>query len=100
MFAKAPNRKSLVVLFLLIIAGFMGNYCTVPLFFGADFLVGGIAVLLILYCYGLSWGMFAAVIVHIIPLFSGDTLMGLSILPVGPLCRHFSEKGAPESAWG
>ncbi|MGO9375756.1 MAG: ATP-binding protein [Syntrophobacteraceae bacterium] len=50
---------------MLIIAGFMGNYCTVPLFFGADFLVGGIAVLLILYCYGLSWGMFAAVIVHI-----------------------------------
>jgi PAS domain S-box-containing protein len=56
--------RSFAVLALLILAGFLGNYFTIPLFFGADFLFGSMAVLLVLYFYGLGWGMFAAVITH------------------------------------
>jgi PAS domain S-box-containing protein len=58
------NIRSIILLILLIGAGFLGNYHTVPLFFGADFLFGSIAVLLVLYFYGLGWGLLAAVLVH------------------------------------
>jgi len=61
---SAMTVKSATALALLMIAGFLGNYFTIPLFFGADFLFGSIAVLLVLYFYGLGWGMFAAVIIH------------------------------------
>ena len=44
---------------------FLGNYFSVPLFFGADFLFGSVAVLLVLYFYGLGWGILSAVIVNI-----------------------------------
>jgi len=56
--------RSVVLLVLLICVGFLGNYYTIPLFFGADFLFGSIAVLLVLYFYGLRWGIIAAVLVH------------------------------------
>ena len=59
---SAMTVKSVTALALLIIAGFLGNYFTIPLFFGADFLFGSIAVLLVLYFYGLGWGMLAAVV--------------------------------------
>ncbi len=58
------KSRSMIILPLLILAGFLGNYFTVPLFFGADFLFGSVAVLLILYVYGLPWGMLAAILVH------------------------------------
>jgi PAS domain S-box-containing protein len=56
--------RSAVLLALLMSAGFLGNYYTVPLFFGADFLFGSIAVLLVLYFYGLGWGMLAALVAY------------------------------------
>ena len=58
------SAKSLGILALLSVAGFLGNYFTLPLFFGADFLFGSIAVLLVVYFYGLGWGMLAAVIAN------------------------------------
>ncbi len=62
---KIPfSYRSTAALILLIVAGFLGNYYTLPLFFGADFLFGSIAVLLVLYFYGFSLGMLAAVIAH------------------------------------
>ena len=62
--AKTITGKSLIVLALLIVAGFLGNYFTVPLFFGADFLFGGVAVFVAIYFYGLGWGMLAAILVN------------------------------------
>ena len=56
--------RSLIVLPLLVLAGFLGDYYTVSLFFGADFIFGSVAVLLILYAYGVPWGIFAAILVH------------------------------------
>ncbi|MBI4633270.1 MAG: hypothetical protein HY742_05215 [Deltaproteobacteria bacterium] len=44
--------------------GLPGELFYRPLFFGADFIFGSTAVLLVLYLYGLSWGMLAAVLVH------------------------------------
>jgi PAS domain S-box-containing protein len=61
---NAMTRKSAVLLVLLIITGFLGNYFAFPLFFGADFLFGSIAVLLVLYFYGLTWGMLAALVAY------------------------------------
>ena len=61
---QAAAGRFLLVPVLLIIAGFLGNYCNIPLFFGADFLFGSVFVLLVLYFFGLGWGMAAAVIVH------------------------------------
>ena len=61
---SAMTVRSFTALALLILAGFLGNYFTIPLFFGADFLFGSMAVLLVLYFYGLGWGMVAAVITH------------------------------------
>ncbi|MHB1024186.1 MAG: ATP-binding protein [Desulfobacteria bacterium] len=53
-----------MILIVLIISGFIGNYFPVPLFFGADFLFGSIFVLLVLYFFGLRWGLLAAVFAH------------------------------------
>jgi two-component system, cell cycle sensor histidine kinase and response regulator CckA len=64
MFDKTTAHNSPVVLTILIAAGVLGNYFSLPLFFGADFLFGSVAVLLVLYFYGLGWGMLAAVIAH------------------------------------
>ena len=58
------SNRFVFVPILLIIGGFLGNYFTIPLFFGADFLFGSIAVLLVLYFYGLTWGLLAAAIIH------------------------------------
>jgi len=49
---------------LLLLLGFLGNYYALPLFFGADFLFGSLFVLLILYLFGLSCGLVAAVLVN------------------------------------
>lgn len=46
----------------LIIAGFAGNYLSLPLYFGVDFLFGSIAVLVAVRLYGVVWGTLAAVI--------------------------------------
>lgn len=56
------KRKQSLLLSLLIIAGYLGNYFKVTLFFGVDFLFGSIAVLLIVALYGNFWGTIAAII--------------------------------------
>ena len=60
----AVTGKSLLILIVLIISGIIGDYFPIPLFFGADFLFGSISVLLVLYFFGLGWGMLAAVLAH------------------------------------
>ena len=63
-----PQRmtaRSAVILILLVILGVLGNFYSFSLFFGADFLFGSIAVLLVLYYYGLGYGLVAAFLVNI-----------------------------------
>ncbi|HEY9652097.1 MAG TPA: hypothetical protein V6C95_15640, partial [Coleofasciculaceae cyanobacterium] len=57
----SPSRSNLA-LTLLIVAGYVGNYFNLPLFFGVDFLFGSIATLIVLYLYGIAWGTIAALI--------------------------------------
>ncbi len=59
---KKLKRKSTLALVALIASAYLGNYFSLSLFFGIDFLFGSIAVLLVLYLFGLSWGILAAAI--------------------------------------
>ncbi|NUN64456.1 GAF domain-containing protein [Pseudanabaena biceps] len=55
------NRQA-IALILLIIAGFVGNYCRWTLFFDIDFIFGSIAVWIVVCLYGVRWGTFAGFI--------------------------------------
>jgi signal transduction histidine kinase len=57
---RLKNPKSLLCFILLVVAAVAGNYFAISLFFGFDFLFGGIAVLLILYLYGTAAGLAVA----------------------------------------
>ncbi|MFQ5852814.1 MAG: PAS domain S-box protein, partial [Candidatus Binatia bacterium] len=61
MMHKFPLAQA-VLLITLITAGVAGNYFSVPLFFGVDFLFGSIAVFIVLHLYGVGWGLVAALI--------------------------------------
>ena len=56
------KKRSTIALVALIAAAYAGNYFSFSLFFGIDFLFGSIAVLLILYFFGIGWGTLAAII--------------------------------------
>ncbi len=58
----ALNSKQILPLVLLIIAGYLGNYFKLTLFFGVDFLFGSIAVLIVVAIYGSFWGAIASII--------------------------------------
>lgn len=56
------HRRSLLALTIAIAAGYAGNYFSLPLFFGVDFIFGSIAVLLVVRFFGTGWGVLAAAI--------------------------------------
>ncbi|MDJ0659458.1 MAG: ATP-binding protein [Crocosphaera sp.] len=56
------NLRYYGILSLLLFLGVLGNYYKFPLFFGVDFLFGSIAVLMVVYYYGIFWGTFAGMI--------------------------------------
>lgn len=57
------TQQSYLMLVLLGIGGFLGNYFHLPLFFGIDFIFGSVAVLLIIYLFGVGWGTLSALLV-------------------------------------
>ncbi|MEC4892131.1 MAG: ATP-binding protein [Oscillatoria sp. PMC 1051.18] len=57
------------VLALLILAGYCANYLHLALFFGVDFLFGNIFVWLVVYLYGIGWGIAASAIVNLQTIF-------------------------------
>jgi len=57
-----PPQEPLLLLVLLLL-GFAGNFFSFPLFFGVDFLFGSICSLIVLSIYGRIWGVVSAVIV-------------------------------------
>ncbi len=59
---KSASSKSLLFLVFLILAGYVGNYFKLPLFFSVDFLFGTIAVFIVLRLYGWFWGTAAGFI--------------------------------------
>lgn len=67
--AQGMELRSPVALILLIAAACLGNYCNLSLFFGVDFLFGGIAILVIAYLYGAVWSTLAAAIAGVHTIF-------------------------------
>ncbi|HBE16987.1 MAG TPA: histidine kinase [Cyanobacteria bacterium UBA11149] len=61
-FLYKHSQKIYPVILLLIVAGYLGNYFSLPLFFGVDFIFGSVAVLMVVYLYGSFWGILAAAI--------------------------------------
>lgn len=55
------SARSAIVLVVLFIAGFAGNYFSLPLYFGVHYLFGSIAVLIAARLYGTLWGALVAV---------------------------------------
>ncbi|MGK7942449.1 MAG: hypothetical protein AB4062_20280 [Crocosphaera sp.] len=53
------NHRYYGTLALLLLAGVLGNYFKLPLFFGVDFLFGSIAVFIVIHYYGVFWGTLA-----------------------------------------
>ena len=49
--------SAVFVLALLLLLGSLGNYFTLPLFFGVEFILGSIPVLIVVYFYGLGFGV-------------------------------------------
>ncbi|MCE5182633.1 MAG: PAS domain S-box protein [Betaproteobacteria bacterium] len=88
------SAKSVVALLLLIIAGASGNYFTLRLFPGTEYLFGSIAVLLAIRLFGPAWGMVVAAISVLPFALSGHQpiwliLFGAEALAVG-LAYRFS----------
>ena len=54
--------RAFLLLTVLLMAGYAGNYFNLSLFFGVDFLFGSIAVLIVVCLYGIGWGAIAAMI--------------------------------------
>ncbi len=61
-FAQKLWQIRSLLLILLIVAGYFGNYLSFSLFFGVDLIFGSISVLLIVYFYGIFWGTVAGLI--------------------------------------
>jgi signal transduction histidine kinase len=60
--SKSSDKRQLCGLILLLIGGFLGNYCRWTLFFDIDFLFGSIAVWIVVCLYGWRWGTLAGLI--------------------------------------
>lgn len=58
----------------------LGNYYSIEIFFGIDFLFGSIFVFLIVYCYGIKPGLAASVLAGAATYFLWNHLFGLVIL--------------------
>lgn len=62
---KIINFKFILGFILLIILGYLGNLFKINLFFGVDFIFGSILSLIVVYFYGIKWGILAVLIVSI-----------------------------------
>lgn len=87
------GNKSLLLLIILIILSYLGNYFYLPLFFGLDFLFGSIFALIVVYFYGTFWGVFTSLIGSSYTFFIWGhpyaiLLMAAEVLFVGWLLRY------------
>ena len=59
---KVIFNSSNLLLLILIVAGYAGNYFSYPFGFGVDFLFGSIATVIVIGLYGIWWGTLASLI--------------------------------------
>lgn len=91
--SASPNKRQLVAIALLTVAGFLGNYFSLSLFFGVDFLFGSITVLIIAYYFGWFWGGLSGLIAGSYTYILWNhpyaaLILMLEALVVGFLCHH------------
>ncbi|MBR8831795.1 MAG: Sensor histidine kinase RcsC [Chroococcopsis gigantea SAG 12.99] len=83
-------RNKWILLAVLTIAAYLGNYFCLPLFFGVDFLFGNIFALIVVYLYGPFFGLLVALLSSSYTYFLwghgyGAIIMTLEVLCVGLL---------------
>jgi len=83
------TRQSIIILALLTILGVLGNYFSLPLFFGLDFVFGSIAVLVVIHLFGVSWGVAVALIVNSYTVFLWGHPYGMLIFALEALLVGF-----------
>lgn len=88
-----PQQKSTLALILLLIASVAGNWLSLPVFYGIDFLFGSIAVLLVFQLYGMRWGVLAAAFASLQTYWMwnhpyGGIIFFVEAVLVGFLCRR------------
>ncbi|MHC1729690.1 MAG: PAS domain S-box protein [Syntrophobacteraceae bacterium] len=93
---KSPVPRTPLMLCLLLVAGCVGNYLSIPLFFGANFVFGSVAVWIILHLYGAWWAVIAAAASSTVTWYlwghpSAMIIFTLEALCVG-LCRRHLRK--------
>ncbi len=76
------TQRSRTFLVLLLSLAVLGSYYAMPLFFGIYFLFGNIFVFLIIYIYGLRWGIFAGLLSCIPTIFLWEHYYGILIYPL------------------
>ena len=94
-----PSRKHILPIGVLISLGYLGTYYRLPLFFGVDFLFGGIAILLGTYIYGITTGGLIAIAAGICTYFIwfhpyAGILLLLEALWVGIFLHQIKQKRA------
>ena len=87
------DKRWLGAIALLTCAGFLGNYFSLSLLFGVDFLFGSIAILIIAYYFGWGWGGLAGLIAGSCTYFLwhhpyATIILVIEALFVGFLCKR------------
>jgi diguanylate cyclase (GGDEF)-like protein/PAS domain S-box-containing protein len=86
-----------MILALLAVFGLLGNYFSLPLFFGVNFIFGSIPVLLVIYLFGARWGVFVALLVNSYTLVLWGhpfaiIVYTLEAVFIGLIWRHYSQR--------
>lgn len=58
------TQQSYIILALLAVLSILGNYFSLPLFFGVKFIFGSIAVLLVIHLFGVKWAVTIALLTN------------------------------------
>ncbi|RKZ88615.1 MAG: hypothetical protein DRR19_12345 [Candidatus Parabeggiatoa sp. nov. 1] len=89
------TQQSYLILTLLTVLSVLGNYFSLPLFFGVDIIFGSIAVLLIIHLFGAGWGMIVALLASCYTFFQwghpyGMLVFTLEMLFIGLTWQRYS----------
>jgi diguanylate cyclase (GGDEF)-like protein len=57
--------RKYLILMILIILGVLGNYLTIPIHIGVDYIFGSIFTIIILYFYGIKYGLISSILINV-----------------------------------
>jgi diguanylate cyclase (GGDEF)-like protein/PAS domain S-box-containing protein len=90
------TRQSITLLVLLTLLAVFGNFFSLPLFFGVDFVFGSIAVLVAIHLFGVTWGVVIALLASSYTVFLWGhpyamLIFGIEALLVGFVWQHYKQ---------